>query len=86
MTDSPGARRCDTPRVTILHAYAHIATHWHRLNVPPVVLQSLPREKLAYFREPWIADFSSLEKRESGAAGALQNSAERFIGCACDLP
>ena len=29
----------DHPRVTILHAYSHLATHWHRLNVPPVVLQ-----------------------------------------------
>ena len=67
------------PRVTILHAYSHLATHWHRLNVPPVVLQSLPREKMAYFREPWIADFSSLERREKGGAGSVHNTAERFI-------
>jgi len=33
-----------------------------------VVLQSLPREKLAFFREAWIADFSSMEKRASGSA------------------
>ena len=36
--------------------------------MPPVVLQSLPREKLAFFREAWIADFSSMEKRASGSA------------------
>ena len=77
----------------------------HRLNVPPVVLRSLPREKLcvllpappvplhhwaasvqqvlsplpmmlgavclrrAFFRQPWIADFSSLERRGSADSG-----------------
>jgi hypothetical protein len=30
----------EDPRVTILHAYSHLATHWHRLNVPPVVRAS----------------------------------------------
>ena len=43
------------------------------------MLQSLPREKLAYFREPWIADFSSAEKRASNSAGAIHNTAERFV-------
>lgn len=43
------------------------------------VLQSLPREKLAYFREPWVADFSSAEKRASDSAGAIHNTAERFV-------
>ncbi len=47
----------DTPRIAVLHAYSHLATHWHRLRVPPEVLDGLPREKQAYFREPWIADF-----------------------------
>jgi hypothetical protein len=47
----------DTPRVAVLHAYAHLATHWHRFSVRPEVLGSLSREKQAYFREPWIADF-----------------------------
>ena len=71
----PVWKRTD-PRVTILHAYSHLATHWHRLNVPPVVLRSLPREKLAYFRDAWIADFSSEERR---AGGDGQNSLERFM-------
>ena len=61
----------DDPRVTILHAYAHLATHWHRLHVPQEVLQSLPREKQAYFREPWIADFRTKP--------ATHNTMERFI-------
>ena len=47
----------ETTRIAILHAYSHLATHWHRLRTPPEVLASLPREKQAYFREPWIADF-----------------------------
>ena len=54
----------------ILHAYAHIATHWHRLNVPVAVLRSLPRERLAYFRYPWVADFRT--------PGAAINTAARF--------
>jgi hypothetical protein len=28
-----------------------------RLAVPPVVLRGLPRAKLAFFRQPWVADF-----------------------------
>ncbi|MBI1923640.1 phytanoyl-CoA dioxygenase family protein [Candidatus Poribacteria bacterium] len=47
----------ETPRVAVLNAYAHLATPWHRLTTPPEVIASLPREKQAYFREPWIADF-----------------------------
>ncbi|MEM7345351.1 MAG: phytanoyl-CoA dioxygenase family protein [Chloroflexota bacterium] len=61
----------DTPRVAILHAYAHLATHWHRLKVPPAVLAGLPREKQAYFREPWVADFRSRP--------ASINNIERFL-------
>ena len=61
----------DEPRVMILHAYAHIATHWHRLTTPPVVLRSLPRERLAYFRYPWVADFRT-------PGGAAINTAARF--------
>lgn len=68
----------DDPRVTILHAYSHLATHWHRLNVPKVVLHSLSREKLAYFRDPWVADFSSAERR-SNTAWNGQNSVQRFV-------
>lgn len=61
----------DEPRVTILHAYAHLATHWHRLKIAPEVLRGLPREKLAYFREPWIADFRT--------SPATHNTFERFV-------
>ena len=59
------------PRVTILHAYSHLATHWHRLNTPQEVLNSLPPEKRAYFREAWIADFRTTP--------ATHNTMERFI-------
>ena len=48
-----------TPRVAVLNAYSHLATHWHRLTFPPAVMAGLSRQKQAYFREPWIADFSS---------------------------
>ncbi len=61
----------ETPRVTVLNAYSHLATHWHRLKIPPVVLQALPREQQAYFREPWIADFRT--------SPATHNTFERFI-------
>ena len=61
----------DTPRVAVLHAYAHLATHWHRLTVPPEVLVGLPREKPAYFRPPWIADFRT--------SPATHNTVERFL-------
>ena len=61
----------DTPRVAILHAYSHLATHWHRLKIPPAVLAGLPRAKQAYFRAPWIADFRT--------SPATHNTAERFI-------
>ena len=61
----------DTPRVAILHAYSHLATHWHRLKIPPAILAGLPREKQAYFRAPWIADFRT--------SPATHNTAGRFI-------
>jgi len=61
----------ETPRVAVLNAYAHLATHWHRLTVPSAVIGALPREKQAYFREPWIADFRT--------APATHNTVERFL-------
>ena len=61
----------DEPRVTVLNAYAHLATHWHRLTIPPEVIAGLPREKQAYFREPWVADFRTRP--------ATHNTMERFI-------
>ena len=61
----------DTPRVAVLNAYAHLATHWHRLTIPPVVMEALPREKQAYFRQPWIADFRT--------GPATHNTIERFV-------
>ena len=61
----------DTPRVVVLNAYSHLATHWHRLTIPPAVLAALPREKQAYFREPWVADFRS--------APVTHNTIERFL-------
>ena len=63
--------RRDTPRVAVLNAYAHLATHWHRLTLPAEVLESLPREKQAYFRPPWIADFRTRP--------ATHNTIERFV-------
>ena len=61
----------DEPRVAVLNAYAHLATHWHRLHTPPAVLAGLPREKQAYFRETWIADFRT--------SPATHNTIERFV-------
>ncbi|MSS71876.1 MAG: hypothetical protein EXS64_10350 [Candidatus Latescibacteria bacterium] len=61
----------EEPRVAVLNAYSHLATHWHRLSTPPEVLAALPREKQAYFREPWIADFRTKP--------ATHNTIERFL-------
>lgn len=61
----------ETPRVAILNAYSHLATHWHRLKVPPAVMAGLPREKQVYFREPWVADFRT--------SPATHNTPERFL-------
>ena len=61
----------ETPRIAVLNAYAYLATHWHRLRIPPEVLNGLPREKQAYFREPWIADFRT--------SPATHNTIDRFI-------
>ncbi|MBM3262683.1 MAG: phytanoyl-CoA dioxygenase family protein [candidate division Zixibacteria bacterium] len=61
----------DEPRVGVLNAYAHLATHWHRLTIPPEVLKALPREKQAYFRQPWVADFRT--------DPATRNTMERFV-------
>ena len=63
--------RRETPRVAVLHAYSHLATHWHRLTTPPEVLAALPRQRQAYFREPWIAAFRT--------GPATHNSLERFV-------
>jgi len=61
----------DTPRVAVLNAYSHLATHWHRLKTPPAVIRGLPREQQAYFRQPWIADFST--------SPADHNTLEHFV-------
>ena len=63
--------RRDTPRIGILNAYAHLATHFHRLSVTPEVMAGLPREKQAYFRQPWIADFRT--------SPATHNTIERWM-------
>ena len=60
-----------TPRVAVLNAYSHLATHWHRLKTPPAVINGLPREKQAYFRQPWITDFHT--------SPVVHNTMERFI-------
>ena len=61
----------NTPRVAILNAYSHLATHWHRLKISPTVLSGLSRQKQAYFRQPWIADFRTQP--------ATHNTIERFV-------
>ena len=61
----------ETPRVTVLNAYSHLATHWHRLKTPPAVIDGLPRAKQAYFRETWVADFRT--------EPATHNTVERFL-------
>ena len=61
----------ETPRVAVFFAYAHLATHWHRLTLAPEIIAGLSRERQAYFREPWIADFRTNP--------ATSNTSERFL-------
>jgi len=61
----------ETPRVAELNSYEHLETQWHRLPIPPEVLSAVPREKQAYFREPWIADFRTRP--------ATRNTIDRFL-------
>jgi len=61
----------ETPRVAVFFAYAHLATHWHRLTLAPEIIAGLSRERQAYFREPWIADFRTNP--------ATSNTIERFL-------
>ena len=61
----------DEPRVAILHAYSHLATHWHRLKVKPEVMAGLSRTHQAYFREPWVADFRTKP--------TTHNTVDRFL-------
>ena len=63
--------RREPPRVAVLNAYSHLATHWHRLTIPLAVLAALPRHKQAYFRDPWIADIRT--------SPATNNTIERFL-------
>ena len=64
------------PRVSVLSAYSHLATHWHKLNIPPAVIAALPREKQAYFRDTWSHDFSERP--------VIENSYERFVADGSD--
>ena len=64
------------PRVAVLSAYSHLATHWHKLNIPPAVIAALPREKQAYFRDTWSHDFSERP--------VIENSYERFVADGSD--
>jgi hypothetical protein len=57
--------------VAVFFAYAHLATHWHRLTLAPEIIAGLSRERQAYFREPWIADFRT--------GPATINTIERFL-------
>ncbi len=63
--------RRDKPRIAILYAYSHYATNWHRMKIAPEIINGLPREKQAYFREVWALDF--------GQRPFVHNSVENFI-------
>ena len=49
----------DTPRVSILSLYSHVAINYTRWVVPPAVMSALPRERQAWYRPVWYADFTS---------------------------
>ncbi len=47
----------ETPRIAVLSTYLPVGICFHRPDVSPTVVAGLPREKQAYFREPWTIDF-----------------------------
>ena len=49
--------RAEHPRVAVFTAYTHVAICHHLGLVPSEVVEGLPREKQAYFRQPWLLDF-----------------------------
>lgn len=66
--------RRDTPRVAILHAYNHLAVNFSRQMLPPEVMEGLPPEKRAWFRDPWILDFSEMPPGRNTAARFVAES------------
>ena len=56
--------QADHPRVSVLHAYAHLATNFRRQRsrFDRVTLAGLPLTKLAYFRPPWTSEPHSLQR------------------------
>ena len=53
----------DTPRVAILSLYNHVAQHYTRWSIPPEVMAALPRERQAWYRPVWFADFTATPGR-----------------------
>lgn len=49
----------DTPRVSILSLYNHVALNYTRWVVPPAVMAGLPRDRQAWYRPVWFGDFTS---------------------------
>jgi ectoine hydroxylase-related dioxygenase (phytanoyl-CoA dioxygenase family) len=75
------AWRRETPRIAVLATYLPAGICYHRPDVPVEVIAALPREKQAWFREPWTTDF--LAKDPERRHNTLENyvtSDEPFIG------
>jgi hypothetical protein len=62
--------RADHARVSVLFAYSHIATNYHRLTIPPEVVQGLSRRHQAFLRPVWEVQFGP---------GGRRNSYEEFL-------
>ena len=56
--------QADHPRVSVLHAYSHLATNFRNLQarLDRETLAGLPLEKLAYFRPPFTSEPHSLHR------------------------
>ena len=68
----------DTPRIAVLATYLPAGICFHRPDVRREVIASLPREKQAWFREPWTHDFTAADQKNGG------NSIANFV--ASDAP
>jgi hypothetical protein len=55
--------QADHPRVSILHAYSHLAVNFRKLQarLDRDTLAGLPLEKLAYFRPPFTSERHSMQ-------------------------
>lgn len=46
------------PRYAVIHTYLHAGVRYHREHFPRELIESLPPERRAWFRDPWLTDMT----------------------------